>query len=39
MAEAAALGAAIILTSDPDDLAELREAAGLTPRDVEIVRV
>jgi hypothetical protein len=39
MAEAAALGAAIILTSDPRDMELLRDAAGLTAHDVEIIAV
>jgi hypothetical protein len=39
MAEAAALGAAIIVTSDPDNMAILRDAAGLSARDVEIISV
>ncbi len=39
MAEAVAAGAAIILTSDPDDLQRLRDAAGLSKREIEIVAV
>jgi hypothetical protein len=39
MAEAAAAGAAVILTSDPDEMALLRDAAGLTPAEVAIVAV
>ncbi len=39
MAEAAALGAAIILTSDSRDMELLRDAAGLTAQDVEIIAV
>lgn len=39
MAEAAAAGAAVILTSDPTDMAVLRDAAGLSSEQVEIVTV
>ena len=39
MAEAVAIGATIIITSDPRDLERLREAAGLTRRHIEIVAV
>jgi hypothetical protein len=39
MAEAASLGAAVVLTSDPDELVLLREVAGLSAREVEIVAV
>lgn len=39
MAEAVAIGAAIILTSDPLDMERLRDAAGLTRRDIEIIVV
>ena len=39
MAEAVAAGAAIMLTSDPDDLALLREAAGLSRDQVGIIGV
>lgn len=39
MAEAMAAGAAVILTSDPDDMELLREAAGLTDAEVAIVVV
>ena len=39
MAEAVAMGAATIITSDPGDMERLRDAAGLTRRDIEIVTV
>ncbi len=39
MAEAVAAGAAVILTSDPDDMDLLREAAGLSRDQSEIIGV
>ena len=39
MAEAVAAGAAVILTSDPDDMELLREAAGLSRDQIEIIGV
>lgn len=39
MAEAVAIGAAVILTSDPRDMERLRDAAGLTRREIEIIAV
>jgi len=39
MAEAVAAGTAVILTSDPDDLELLRDAAGLSKDQVEIIGV
>ena len=39
MAEAVAAGTAVILASDPDDLELLRDAAGLSKDQVEIIGV
>lgn len=39
MAEAVAAGTAVILTSDPDDMELLRDAAGLSRDQVEIIGV
>lgn len=39
MAEAVAIGASIILTSDPRDMERLRDAANLTRREIEIIAV
>jgi predicted nucleic acid-binding protein len=39
MAEAVAAGTAVILTSDPDDLELLRDGAGLSKDQVEIIGV
>ena len=39
MAEAVAAGAAVILTSDPREMELLRDAAGLTPAEIQIVSV
>lgn len=39
MAEAVAAGAAVILTSDQGDMELLREAAGLSPDQIEIIAV
>ncbi len=39
MAEAVAAGAAVILTSDRGEMELFRDAAGLTPADVQIVSV
>lgn len=39
MAEAVAAGAAVILTSDPEDMELLREAAGLSRDQIEIIGV
>jgi rRNA-processing protein FCF1 len=39
MAEALALGAAVVLTTDTDDMRRLRDSAGVTPREVQVIRV
>lgn len=39
MAEAVAAGVALILTSDPDDMERLRDAANVTAAQVVIIRV